>query len=592
MLRSVLVGRATLDHTEMSAILLEITVILFLLVLNGVFSMSEMALVAARKIRLERKAEGGSAGARAALSLAANPTNFLSTVQIGITLVGVTAGAFGGAGIAERIAVRLALIPALERYADTLALGIVVAIITYLSLVIGELVPKQIALSNPERVATLIARPMRVVSRVGGPLVRLLTGSTNLVFRVLGIRATVDPKLTEHDIRATVEQGAEAGVLDKAEHDIIENTFRLGDRQVGSVMTPRTDMPWIDGDADRDEVLQRVALARGRPLVVCDGDVDRVFGIARAEQLLLRSLAGEPFDLRASLSTPLFVPVTMPALRLLEAFRRTGEQTAIALDEHGGVQGIATVDDIIEALVGPLPEAGETEPLEIMRQKDGSWLVDGATAIEDLDAALDLDPQPPDDRRNYHTVAGLIITKLGRLASPGESIELDGWRYEVVRTDGRRIITIRVRAVPEARDEAPNVDESETGDGERRTGHPCPVWCSARRPRDDRYCILTSRPPHPASSCPSRSASRSLRAATATTTAFAASAARACRAFGCCRRNAPITAPIVAPATVPMFGPASCTSASPPGASIPGHATMTSEIRTPAVKPISAPPPA
>lgn len=316
---------------------------------------------------------------------------------------------------------------------------------------------------------------MRFVSRVGGPLVRLLTGSTNLVFRVFGIRATVDPRLTEHDIRATVEQGAEAGVLDKAEHYIIENTFRLGDRQVGSVMTPRTDMPWIDVDADRDEVLQRVALARERPLVVCDGDVDRILGIARPEQLLRRSLAGEPFDLRAALNPPLFVPVTMPALRLLEEFRRTGELTPIALDEYGGVQGIATVDDILEALVGPLPEPGETEPLEVMRQKDGSWLVDGATAIEDLDAALDLDPQPPDDRRNYHTVAGLIIATLGRLASVGESVEVDGWRYEVVRTDGRRIVTIRGRAVPAARDGAPNVVDrttEDTEDGESRTGLP------------------------------------------------------------------------------------------------------------------------
>lgn len=442
----------------MSAILLEITVILVLLVLNGVFSMSEMALVAARKLRLERRAEDGNAGARAALSLASNPTNFLSTVQIGITLVGVLAGAFGGAGIAERIAARLALIPALAGYADALALGIVVAIITYLSLVIGELVPKQIALSNPERVATLIARPMRLVSRVGSPVVRALTASTNFVLRVFGIRGTADSRLTEYDIRATLEQGAETGVLDEAEHDIIENTFRLGDRQVGSVMTPRTDVSWIDVDADRADVLNRVAVARGRPLVVCSGDVDRVVGIARAEQLLVRSLAGESFDLRASLGTPLFVPVTMPALRLLEQFRRTGEQTAIALDEYGGVQGVATVDDILEALVGPLPEAGDTEPMEIMRQKDGSWLIDGGTAIEDLEAALDLDPLPLSDRRNYHTVAGLVTTKLGRIASVGDTIEIDEWRYEVVRTDGRRILTIRVHAVPAPRDAMPNAD--------------------------------------------------------------------------------------------------------------------------------------
>src|SRR5215208_2909261 len=293
----------------------EVFIILLLLVLNGVFAMSEMAIVAARKTRLEHRAEDGDAGARAALDLAAHPGNFLSTVQVGITLVGVLAGAFGGAGIAEVLAARFAEVPWLAPYAEPLALGVVVASITYMSLVIGELVPKRIALSSPERVAALVARPMRLVARVGAPLVALLTGSTNVVFRALGMRATVDPAVTEQDIRAMVEQGAEAGVVQTAEHAIVENAFRLGDRQVGSIMTPRPDIVWVDVASPPAELREQLA-SLGRPRVlVCEGDVDNALGVVHAEDLLSRCLAGNALDLRAALHQPLFVPETMPVFR-------------------------------------------------------------------------------------------------------------------------------------------------------------------------------------------------------------------------------------------------------------------------------------
>ena len=432
----------------MSVILLEIAVVLLLLVLNGVFAMSEMAIVAARRTRLQHRAEEGDAGARAALALAANPTNFLSTVQVGITLVGVLAGAFGGAGIAERLAVRLATVPALTAYADALALGLVVAAITYLSLIIGELVPKQIALGDPERVASLVARPMGALSRVGGPLVRLLTGSTNLVFRALGIRATVDPGVTEQDIRATVEQGAEAGVVEEGEHDIIENAFRLGDRRVASLMTPRPDLHWLDVDATAADLLALDVPAGAPPLLVCDGDVDHVLGLAVPEALLRRALAGDPFDLRTVLRAPLFVPGSMRALDLLETFRRSREHVALVLDEFGGVQGMATSDDILEALVGELPEPGDPEELEIARQPDGSWLVDGGVAVEDLEAELDLDPLPPATRRDARTVAGLVMAHLGRLPLEGDGVHVAGLRLDVTSMDGRRVARLRVRTTP------------------------------------------------------------------------------------------------------------------------------------------------
>ena len=436
----------------MSYIALELSIILLLLVINGVFAMSEMAVVAARKTRLEHRAEEGDAGARAALDLAAHPTNFLSTVQFGITLVGVLAGAFGGAGISEALAASFADVPWLAPYAEPVAFTLVVAAITYLSLILGELVPKRIALGNPERVASLVARPMRIVSKVGAPLVGVLTGSTNLVFRMLGVRATTDPGVTEQDIRAMVEQGAEAGVVQTAEHAIVENAFRLGDRQVGSIMTPRPDLAWIeiaDALAGLREHLARV----GRPRVlVCEGDVDNVLGVVHAEDLLARCLAGDPFDLRAAMHQPLFVPETMPVFQLLEEFRKSRLQVAVTLDEYGGVLGMVTVDDIVEALVGDLPERGEAGEPEIVREPDGTWVVDGAVAVEDLTAALDVDLPEDEERRDYRTVAGLVLTRLGHLPTVGEQVDVGDLHLQVAEMEGRRIAQVRVSAAPEDRD--------------------------------------------------------------------------------------------------------------------------------------------
>jgi putative hemolysin len=432
----------------MSGIVVELAVILLLLLINGVFSMSEMAVVSARKTRLEHRAEQGDGGARAALDLAAQPTNFLSTVQMGITLVGVLAGAFGGAGLSELLAAALADVPRIGAYAEPIAFGLVVSAITYLSLIVGELVPKQIALGNPERVASLVARPMRVVARLGAPLVRVLTGSTNLVFRLLGMRATADAGVTEQDIRAMVEQGAEAGAVAPEEHEIVENTFRLGDRRVRGIMTPRLDIPWIDAGAPAAELRATLAEARWSPYLVCDGDVEHVLGFATAEDLLLQSLGGGPLDLRAVLHEPVFVPATMPVLRLLEHFRSTRRHAAVVLDEFGGVTGLVTLDDIVEALVGELPELGDAAAPPIARQPDGSWLVDGAAPLTEVAAALDLDLPRADGHPGYETVGGLVMSALGRLAVAGDTVRHAGARFTVERLDGRRIARVRVRPEP------------------------------------------------------------------------------------------------------------------------------------------------
>jgi putative hemolysin len=431
----------------MSAIALELAIILLLLLINGIFAMSEMAVVSARKTRLQHRAEDGDAGARAALELAANPTNFLSTVQVGITLVGVLAGAFGGARISQVLAEALRDVRWVGPHAEPVAFGLVVSGITYLSLIVGELVPKQIALGNPERIASFMSRPMRAVARVGRPLVLLLTGSTNLVFRIFGVRAHVDRTVTEQDVRALLEQGAEVGVVTSVEHTIMENTFRLGDRRVSTIMTPRLDLHWVDIGAGADELRTQLTEARWSPYVVCDGDIENVVGLVYAEDLLELCLAGQPLDLGAVLREPLYVPIGTPVLRMLETFRSTRRHAAVVLDEFGGVAGVATVDDIVEGLVGELPEPDEAASPEIARQSDGSWLIDGTAAIADVGAVLDLDLPAGTKSREFDTAGGLMMTALGRLPRVGEAAEYAGARFTVEQMDGRRVALVRARLV-------------------------------------------------------------------------------------------------------------------------------------------------
>ena len=424
----------------------ELGIILLLLLVNGVFAMSEIAVVTSRKLRLEQRAESGDRGAAAALALAREPTQFLATVQVGITLVGVLAGAFGGATLSEELAVMLGGVPLLARHADGLALGLVVGGITYLSLIIGELVPKRIALGAPERIAAAVARPMRAISRVTAPLVRVLTGSTNLMLRLLGVRPHAEPGITEEEIRAALEQGAETGVVQRAEQEIVESVFRLGDRSVRAIMTPRPEVEWIDlaeDDPAADARLAAQLVAERRALVlVCEEDLDHAVGFVHAEDLLVRCLGGTVIDraaLRAAARPPLFVPTSMPVLQLLEAFRASRQHAAVVLDEYGGASGIVTLHDVLEALVGELPSVdGEPEEPAILRREDGSWLVEGAIAVGDLEAELDLE-LTGDGPSDYQTLAGFVLARLGRLPQAGDHVVWQGHRFEVVDMDGRRV---------------------------------------------------------------------------------------------------------------------------------------------------------
>jgi magnesium and cobalt exporter, CNNM family len=433
----------------MSAIVIESLLIILLLLINGVLAMAEMAIVSARKVRLQQRAEKGDAGARVALELANAPSRFLSTVQIGITLVGIFAGAFGGATIAAKLDARLEQIPGLAPYSEAIALGAVVAAVTYLSLIIGELVPKRLALNNPEGIAAKIARPMRRLSVIASPVVRLLGISTESVLRLLGARKNTEPPVTEEEIKLMIKQGAEAGVFDEAEQDMVTNIFRLSDRRAGALMTPRYEIVWIDIKDSPAEIERRFNEHRHSRFPVCDGSIDHVLGIVRAKDLLACCLAGEAIDLQAALRMPLFVPENMPALKALEMFKQTGTHLAIVLDEHGGMQGLVTHHDLMEAIVGDIPSAGLPTESPAVRREDGSWLLDGALPVDKFQQILGLKQMPDDEHGDYQTLAGFVLQQIGRIPVAGEQFEWRGLRFEVVDMDRRRIDKMLVQPARE-----------------------------------------------------------------------------------------------------------------------------------------------
>ncbi|HWS85849.1 MAG TPA: hemolysin family protein [Pyrinomonadaceae bacterium] len=437
----------------MSAVVIEILFIALLLVANGVFAMSEIAVISARKARLQRLAAGGDRRARAALELAQEPDRFLSTVQIGITLVGILAGAFGGATIAEQLGVVLNRFPALDPYGEALGLAVVVLAITYLSLVVGELVPKRVGMNNPEGIARVVAGPMRTLSRLASPVVRLLSFSTSAVLRLLRTRPPEGPPVTEDEVRVMIEQATDAGVFEKAEREMVESVFRLGDRRVTALMTPRVDVAWLDVNLPSEEVARRISASHYSRMPVCDRHQDNVMGMVKAKDLLAAVLSGRQLDLRASLRQPLFVPETMTALRLLELFRQSRTHVALVVNEHGAFEGLVTLTDVLEAIVGDLvPPGGQAEPMAV-RRDDGSWLLDGGITIDDFKEIFPVGRMPGEEDEDYQTLAGFVITYLGRIPSAADRFEWGGLTFEVVDMDARRVDKVLVtpaREEPEA----------------------------------------------------------------------------------------------------------------------------------------------
>jgi len=406
--------------------------------------MSEMAIVSARKVRLQQLANQGDPKARAALKLAESPNNFLSTVQIGISLIGILTGAFGGATIASRLAVYVRLVPFLSPYSEPVSFGIVVLIITYLSLIIGELVPKRLALNSPERIAAVVAIPMRALATLASPAVHLLSASTDMVLRTMGITPSLEPQVTEEEIKILIEQGTEAGTFEEAEQDMVERVFRLGDRPVSSFMTPRPDIVWLDLEDTTEENRQKMSENGYSRYPVCQGGLDNVLGIIPVTDLLARSLRGDSLDLTVGLRQPVFVPESTRGLKVLELFKQTITHMALVVDEYGVIQGLVTLNDIMSEIVGDVPSAdGEEEPQAVQRE-DGSWLLDGMLAVEDFFELFDLEEWDFEERGSYQTLGGFVITHLGRIPAAADHFEWQGMRIEVMDMDGNRVDKVLV----------------------------------------------------------------------------------------------------------------------------------------------------
>ncbi len=431
----------------MSSIAIEILLILLLIIANGIFSGSEIAVVSARKVRLEQLADRGNQKARVALKLANNPNDFLSTVQIGITLIGILSGAVGGATVAQRLKPVVDGIPALQPYSEGVSVAIVVTIITYLSLVIGELVPKRIALNDPEQLACTVAQPMRLLSRLTAPLVHVLGVSTDGLLKLLGIRASNEPDITEEEIKVLIRQGAEAGMFEEAEHEMVERVFRLGDRPVKAIMTPRIEIDWLDLESSSEENLQEVMGSNHSRFPVGRGSLDNCIGVIRGSSLLTAQLSSETVNLEAMLQAPFYVSETTRALSLLELFKQTGVHIALVTDEYGGIEGLVTVNDLMEAIVGDLPSAEDQEDPLIVQREDGSWLLDGSLGIDDLKDLVSKEFLPEEATGSFHTVGGFVLHFLGHIPRSGEHFEWSDLRFEVVDMDGTRVDKILVTPV-------------------------------------------------------------------------------------------------------------------------------------------------
>ncbi len=419
----------------------EILIIFGLIILNGVFALSEIAVLSSRKARLQQRINEGDKGAQAALRLAENPNIFLSTTQVGITLIGVLAGAVGGATISEALALQLEGIPWLQPYGHSLALGIVVVLITFFSLLLGELVPKRLALHSPEDIASSIAGPMNLISHLFSPLVRMLSGLTDLVLNLLGVVPSEEPPVTEEELQVLLDQGTQAGVFEESEQDMVEGVFRLNNRRVGSLMTPRNEIAWLDINDTPDEVRLQIEENPYSRFPVCEDSLDNVIGIIEARDLLLESLHGEPLQLKRNLQTPVYLPETALASKSLDLFKSGSAELMLVVDEFGSTQGLLTIYDILEEIVGEI----DSEPQATQRQ-DGSWLLDGMLPSEDLKEIFNLRHLPDEDE--YETLGGFVMLHLGRVPQAADRFDWGGLTFEVMDMDGKRVDKVMVMLKP------------------------------------------------------------------------------------------------------------------------------------------------
>jgi len=423
---------------------MDVTLLIFLILLNGVFAMSEMALTASRKARLQVMVESRDPGAQAAMDLHENPTKFLSTVQIGITSIGVLNGIVGEAAFSEPLAQWLVGTFGFAAKASAIgATALVVIIITVLTIIFGELVPKRLGQIYPETVARMVSRPMNLLSAAVRPLVVLLSVCTNAVLRLMGIRGGSTRAVTEEEIAASLEEGLDAGVIEAQEHQMVRNVFRLDDRQIGSMMIPRAEIVWLDVANPLPELLGVMAGSGHTRFPVCRGGLDDVMGVLSTHSLLQPLARGEQPQLADHLNPPVFVPETLSGMELLEHFRVTTADLVFVVDEYGAVQGVITERDLLEAITGEFG-APASEDSWAVRREDGSWLMDGLIPVPEFKDRLDLKELPEEDRGRYNTLAGMIMLLLGRLPRTADYVVWAGWRFEVVDLDGKRVDKVLV----------------------------------------------------------------------------------------------------------------------------------------------------
>src|SRR5215472_6506692 len=425
---------------------LPLSIILLLIIANAFFAMAEIALVAARKARLQGLADAGNPGAQAALELKADPSRLLSTVQIGVTVIAILSGTFGQATLGETLQQQLETYEGfIARYAHVVSMALVVIGISYFSLILGELVPKRIALIHPERIAAALGRIMRAIARAGAPLEWFLSASTNLVLRLMPMRGQATAPVTDEEISFMLREGVATGHIPEAETAIVEMALRLGDRPVSAVMTPRIQIEWLDLDDPEEENRRKIRDSTYSRFPVVQGGLQQVSGIVHAKDLLAAVLAGQPFDLRAAMRPPLYLPSTVTMLRALEVFKASGEPMALVVDEYGDLEGLVALTDILESLVGELPEAGETDP-RVVRREDGTWLIDGMVPLDELKQVLGVNQLPGEDP-DFHTLGGYLMARLNRVPMVADRVTAGDWRFEIVEMDGRRVDRVLVGPV-------------------------------------------------------------------------------------------------------------------------------------------------
>lgn len=419
---------------------MDLALLVVLISLNGIFAMSEIAVISARDSRLQKMAKDGRRGANSALSLKNNPASFLSTIQVGITMVGILSGAIGENALAEPLTTFIGTLPWLQPYAQPIALVVVVVTLTYFSVVVGELVPKHLGLLDPEKIASLVARPMKMLARIARPLVWFFSASSTFLLRILGAGKREQSSVTNEEIKLLMEQGAEAGIFHASERILVSNVLRLDEQPVVAIMTHRQDIHVLDITKPEAELREDLATCPYSRIIVCRGGLDDIAGLLRTADLLQAALACAPLDIAQYLRQPLYVPEYVTTTQLLENFRKAQLQCALVVDEYGDIQGLVTLTDVLTAIVGEVPSSSLVEIQEFIKRADGSWLIDGGVSIERVKLTLDIMNDLPGEKSNtYHSLGGLIIHVLGRIPKETDQFEEQGYRFEVVDMDTNRI---------------------------------------------------------------------------------------------------------------------------------------------------------